>query len=114
MVALGVAVVLTLSTGLAVAQVDAGPVSAMGEHIAGVLGVRINDGTVTHGTDRYYGAECLPIADGTGAINHGQYIKWVREHRPDQLDSAKASKCGKPLTAGTDTEDTNEPESNGD
>jgi len=113
--ALGIVAVLLLSTGLAVAEVDAGPVSDMGEQIAGVLGVNITDGKVTHGTDRYYGADCLAIADGKGAINHGQYIKWVREHQPDELDAAKASKCGKPLNAdGGDTDNQNEQESDGD
>src|SRR5215207_3398763 len=91
--------VLVMSTGLAAANVDAGPLSDVGERLAGALGVDITNGTEKHGTDRYYGADCLPIADGKGAINHGQYLKWVRENRPDQLDAAKASKCGKPLSA---------------
>jgi hypothetical protein len=101
---LGVAAVLLMSTGLAVAQVNAGPLSAAGERIAGVLGVDITDGKVTHGTDRYYGPDCLAIADGKGAINHGQYIKWVRQHQPDQLDAAKASNCGKPLDADEESD----------
>ena len=101
-VAIGVAAALLMSTGLAVAQVDTGPPKPKPKKIAGVLGVDIRDGKVTHGTDRYYGGDCLPIADGKGAANHGQYLKWVRTHHPDQLDAAKASKCGKPLTAGQD------------
>jgi hypothetical protein len=113
--AVAVAVVLTLSTGLAVAHVNAGPLSAMGEHIAGVLGVDITDGKVTHGTDRYYGPECIPIAEGKGAVNRGQYLKWVRQNRPDQLDAAKASKCGMPLDAGADSDShENEQENDGD
>jgi hypothetical protein len=115
-VAIAVAAALLLSTGLAVAQVDTGPLKPVHEKIAGVLGADISDGKVTHGTARHYGGECLPIADGKGAANHGQYLKWVREHRPDQLEAAKASNCGKPLTAGQgddedaddDVEDQNE------
>jgi hypothetical protein len=99
-VAVGVAAALIMGTGLAVAQVDTGPLKPVHEKIAGVLGVDITDGKVTHGTARHYGGECLPIADGKGAANHGQYLKWVREHQPDQLEAAKASNCGKPLTAG--------------
>jgi hypothetical protein len=91
-----------MSTGLAVAQTDTGPPKPKPQKIAGVLGADITDGKVIHGTARYYGGECLPIADGKGAANHGQYIKWVRANHPDQLEAAKASKCGKPLTAGND------------
>ena len=102
--------VLVTSTGLAAADIDAGPVRALGERIAGVVGVDITDGKVNHGTDRYYGLDCLPIADGKGAINRGQYLKWVRENRPDMLDAAKASNCGKPLSAGTSPDgDDNDP-----
>jgi hypothetical protein len=102
--------VLVTSAGLAAADIDAGPVSDLGEKIAGVVGVDITDGKVNHGTDRYYGPDCLPIADGKGAINRGQYLKWVRENRPDMLEAAKASNCGKPLTAGTDQHgDDNDP-----
>ena len=96
--------VLVTSTGLAAADIDAGPVRDLGEKIAGVVGVDITDGKVNHGTDRYYGPDCLPIADGKGAINRGQYLKWVRENRPDMLEAAKASNCGKPLSAGTSQE----------
>ena len=96
---------VALSTGLAVAQVDAGPVTAVGKQVAGVVGVDINDGKVTHGTDRYYGPECVQVADGKGAKNHGQYLKWVREHQPEMLEAAKASKCGKPLNADADEKD---------
>jgi hypothetical protein len=100
-VAFGVAAGLVMSTGAAVAQPDTGP-KPKPEKIAGVLGVNIADGKVIHGTARHYGGECLPIADGKGAANHGQYIKWVRANHPDQLEAAKASNCGKPLTAGKD------------
>jgi hypothetical protein len=103
--AVGVAAALMLSTGLALAQVDTGPLKPVHEKIAGVLGVDITDGKVTHGTARHYGGECIPIADGKGAANHGQYLKWVREHHPDQLEAAKASNCGKPLTAGNGGDD---------
>jgi hypothetical protein len=103
--AVGVAAALMLSTGLAVAQVDTGPLKPVHEKIAGVLGVDITDGKVTHGTARHYGGECIPIADGKGAANHGQYLKWVREHHPDQLEAAKTSNCGKPLTAGHGDDD---------
>src|SRR4029450_7167425 len=101
-VAIAVAAALLLSTGLAVAQVDTGPLKPVHEKIAGVLGADITDGQAAQGTARHYGGECLPIADGKGAANHGQYLKWVRANHPDQLDAAKASKCGKPLTAGQD------------
>ena len=102
---LGVALALIIgllgaSTGLAVAGVDAGPVSDLGKKVAGVVGIDITDGTVTHGTPRHYGTECLQVAEGKGAKNHGQYLKWVREHKPEMLEAAKASNCGKPLTSG--------------
>jgi hypothetical protein len=93
--------VLFTSTGLAAADINAGPVSDLGQKIAGVVGVDITGGKVNHGTDRYYGPDCLPIAAGKGAINRGQYLKWVRENRPDMLNAAKASNCGKPVSAGT-------------
>jgi hypothetical protein len=99
-VVIGVAAALMMGTGLAVAQSDTGPLKPVHDKIAGVLGADISDGKVTHGTARHYGAECIPIADGKGAANHGQYLKWVREHQPDQLEAAKASNCGMPLTAG--------------
>ncbi|HUP75302.1 MAG TPA: hypothetical protein VM282_19815 [Acidimicrobiales bacterium] len=86
-----------LSTGLAAAKVDAGPISAAGRGMAGIVGVEINSGTVTHGTVRYYGEDCIPVASGQGAKNRGQYLKWVRENRPEMLDAAKASNCGKPI-----------------
>ena len=95
-------VVLAVPTALSAADIDAGPVSDLGAKVAGVLGADIADGKVTHGTERHYGSECLPIADGKGAANHGQYLKWIRENRPDMLEQAKASNCGKPLTAGTE------------
>jgi hypothetical protein len=96
------------STGLAAAGVSGGPVTGLGQKIAGVVGVDITDGTVTHGTKRHYGPECVAIADGKGARNHGQYVKWIRQNRPELLEAAKASNCGKPLT------DDNEPDTDDD
>jgi hypothetical protein len=92
------------STGLAAAGVSAGPVTAFGQQLAGVVGVDINNGTVTHGTTRHYGPECVPVGDGKGAMNHGQYLKWIRHNRPELLDAAKTSNCGKPLTDDNDPE----------
>src|SRR5262245_857328 len=97
--AIAVTAAVLTSTGLAAAQVDTRPLKPVHEKIAGVLGADVSDGKVTHGTARHYGAECLPITEGKGAANHGQYLKWVRQHQPDQLEAAKASKCGKPLTS---------------
>jgi hypothetical protein len=111
--ALVVVGLLATSTGLAAAGVDGGPVTDPGEEIAAALGVDITDGKVTHGTDRHYGADCLPIADGKGAINRGQYLKWVRENRPDLLEAAMASDCGMPLSAVTSPDYTG-PGSDGD
>jgi hypothetical protein len=92
------------STGLAAAGVPGGPVTGLGEKLAGVVGVDITDGTVTHGTKRHYGPECVPIADGKGAMNHGQYLKWIRQNRREVLEAAKASNCGKPLTDSNDSD----------
>jgi hypothetical protein len=80
---------------------DAG--NAGGKKI-GVASVDIINNTVTHGTVRHYGPECVPIADGKGARNHGQYLKWIRQNRPDVLDAAKASNCGKPLSDSSEPE----------
>jgi hypothetical protein len=88
---------LALSSGLAVADVDAGPITAVGKKVVGAVGVDVNDNKVTHGTERYYGSECLRIDGGKGARNRGQYLKWVRENHPDMLAAAKASNCGKPV-----------------
>ena len=97
--ALLVVSLLGSSAGLAVAGVNAGPITALGAKIAAVVGIEINNGTVTHGTTRNYGEGCLEVAPGQGAKNHGQYLKWVRENRPDMLEAAKASNCGKPVTS---------------
>jgi hypothetical protein len=96
---------LAVSSGLAVAEVDAGPISAVGKKLVGVVGVDIKDAKVTHGTERHYGAECLQVEAGKGARNRGQYLKWVREHHPDMLAAAKASNCGKPVKSGTNPDD---------
>jgi hypothetical protein len=93
-----------------VAQTDTGPPKPKPQKIAGVLGADITDGKVIHGTARHYGGECLPIADGKGAANHGQYIKWVRANHPYQLEAAKASNCGKPLSAGKNNDDKDDDE----
>ena len=96
--AAGLIIAMTgLSTGLAAAKVDAGPISAAGRGLAGIVGVEIKSGTVTHGTVRYYGEDCIPVASGQGTKNRGQYLKWIRENRPEMLDAAKASNCGKPI-----------------
>lgn len=95
------------STGLAAAGVQAGVATAPGEAIAKAAGVELEGDTVTHGTERYFGATdsgqtCQQLAglEGTAAAkNRGQFLKLVRENNPDALEAAKDSKCGMPLTA---------------
>jgi hypothetical protein len=91
--------VAVLSTGLAATAAEAGAISSMDKKNSGVAGVEVTDGTVTHGTKRYYGTDCVQVADGKGAKNHGLYLKWIRQHKPEMLKAAKASNCGKPVSA---------------